>query len=112
MNKYVKSLKEAKKLLVVRGEDDTDHFKSSFICIALRSVAQRNDDLEPYCYRIISYITDCMGGSGCSLENWLEINGHIKDYSYNDDFARKMYEYRLEWIDELIRLYKGKKNDQ
>lgn len=111
MNHYVKALKEAKKLLVVRTAP-LDFPYSPYICIALRQVGIKNKILEPYCNRIVNYINDCMGESAhCSLEGWLSQQG-IVDYDHlNKHLAEEMYQYRLRWIDELIRLYKGKKND-
>lgn len=112
MNKYVQSLKLAKGRLSVRTNQYVIDHESPYICVALRIIGNDHDDLELYCHRIIKYIDECIGGCGCSLESWLEQQGIIEgDWIKDDDLAEEMYQYRLRWIDELIRLYKGKKND-
>jgi hypothetical protein len=111
MNNYVKALKEAKKLLISR-DTKKDAPYSPYICIALRHVRIENKTLAPYCNRIVDYINDCMDESAhCSLEGWLSQQGIIDYDDLNKHLAEEMYQYRLRWIDELIRLYKGKKND-
>lgn len=115
MNKYVKSLNLAYLFVAPVGTRASHHSegRTQFICIALRNIGELRQDLKPYCHKIIDYINDCMGGNGYSLEHWLEEQGFIKSDCVTDpDFVYKMYHYRLAWIDELIRLYKGKKNDQ
>lgn len=100
--KHSEIIKEAKKLLWDgRGNGHYDH--PAMICIAIGEVdvSTVSDNIKQN--EIVDYISDCLG-DWASLGGWLRGEKNI-DWEKNGGYPA-LQEYRLRFMDELIRRYK------